>query len=67
LIVRHRAEVLAIAEALMVERTLNSKQIDAIIAAAPERARCATKSRYRPSFGSLSERARKARSWTGSP
>jgi hypothetical protein len=39
LIQRHRAEVLAIAEALMVERTLNAKQIDSIIAAAPERAR----------------------------
>jgi hypothetical protein len=39
LIVEHRAAVLAIAEALMVERTLNSQQIDNIIASAPERAR----------------------------
>jgi hypothetical protein len=30
---------LAIAEALMVERTLNSERIDIIIASAPERAR----------------------------
>jgi hypothetical protein len=39
LIIQHRAVVLAIAEALMIERTLNAEQIDAIIAAAPERAR----------------------------
>jgi hypothetical protein len=39
LIEQHRAAVLAIAEALMIERTLNAEQIDAIIAAAPERAR----------------------------
>jgi hypothetical protein len=39
LIQQHRAAVLAIAEALMVERTLNAEQIDAIISAAPERAR----------------------------
>jgi hypothetical protein len=30
---------LAIAEALVIERTLNAEQIDAIMAAAPERAR----------------------------
>jgi hypothetical protein len=39
LILQHQAAVLAIAEALMVERTLNAEQIDSIIAAAPERAR----------------------------
>ena len=39
LIEQHRATVLAIAEALMVERTLDAGQINAIIAAAPERAR----------------------------
>ena len=39
LIIEHRAAVWAIAEALMVERTLNSEQIDTIIASAPERAR----------------------------
>jgi hypothetical protein len=39
LILRHRAEVLATAEALMMERTLNAEQIDTIIASAPERAR----------------------------
>jgi hypothetical protein len=39
LIIEHRAAVLAIAEALMIHRTLNSEQIDEIIAAAPERAR----------------------------
>jgi hypothetical protein len=39
LILQHRAAVLAIAKALMTERTLNAEQIDAIIAAAPERAR----------------------------
>jgi hypothetical protein len=38
LIIEHRAAVWAIAEAL-IERTLNSEQIDAIIASAPERAR----------------------------
>jgi hypothetical protein len=38
LILQHRAAVLAIAEALMIERTLNVEQIDASIAAAPERA-----------------------------
>jgi hypothetical protein len=36
---QHRAAVLAIAEALMIERTLNAERIDTIIAAAPERAR----------------------------
>jgi hypothetical protein len=39
LITQHRAAVLAIAESLMVHRTLDSTQIDNIIAAAPERAR----------------------------
>jgi hypothetical protein len=39
LIEQHRAAVLAIAEALMVERTLNSEQIDNIIASAPAFAR----------------------------
>jgi hypothetical protein len=39
LIQQHRAAVLAIAEALMIERTLNAEQIDALISAAPERAR----------------------------
>jgi hypothetical protein len=39
LIVQHRPAVLAIAEALMIERTLNAEQIDAIISAAPEHAR----------------------------
>jgi hypothetical protein len=38
-ITEHRAAVWAIAEALMVERSLNSEQIDTIIANAPERAR----------------------------
>jgi hypothetical protein len=36
---QHRAAVLAIAEALMVKKTLNSERIDAIIAAARERVR----------------------------
>ena len=39
LILQHRAAVIAIAEALMIERTLNSEQIDDIIASAPEHAR----------------------------
>jgi hypothetical protein len=39
LIEQHRAAVWAIAEALMIQRTLNSEQIDNIIASAPERAR----------------------------
>jgi hypothetical protein len=39
LVEQHRAAVLAIAEALMLERTLNSEQIDNIIANAPEHAR----------------------------
>lgn len=39
LILRHRAAVLAIAEALMVHRTLDAAMIDTIIAVAPERAR----------------------------
>jgi hypothetical protein len=39
LITEHRAAVLAIAEALMIELTLDSAQIDNIISAAPERAR----------------------------
>jgi hypothetical protein len=39
LILQHQAAVLAIAEVLMVERTLNAEQIDGIIAAAPENAR----------------------------
>jgi hypothetical protein len=39
LIEQHRAAVLAIAEALMVHRTLNAEQIDNVIASAPERAR----------------------------
>jgi hypothetical protein len=39
LVIEHRAAVLAIAEALMVYRTLNGAQIDTIIASAPERAR----------------------------
>jgi hypothetical protein len=37
--VQHRAAGLAIAEALMIERTLDSEQIKTIIASAPERAR----------------------------
>jgi hypothetical protein len=36
---QHRAAVLAIAEALMVKKILNSERIDAIIAAARERVR----------------------------
>jgi hypothetical protein len=39
LIIRHRAAVLAIAEALMVHRTLDAAMIDAIISRAPECAR----------------------------
>jgi hypothetical protein len=39
LVIEHRAAVWAIAESLMVHRTLDSTQIDDIIAAAPERAR----------------------------
>lgn len=39
LILQHRVAVLAIASALMIERTLNAGRIDGIIAAAPERAR----------------------------
>jgi hypothetical protein len=39
LVTQHRAAVWAIAEALMIERTLNSEQIDNIIGSAPERAR----------------------------
>jgi hypothetical protein len=39
LISQHRAAVLAIAEALIVHRTLDGAMIDSIIAAAPERAR----------------------------
>jgi hypothetical protein len=39
LIERHRAAVLAIAEALMVHRTLNAEQIDNVISSAPEFAR----------------------------
>jgi hypothetical protein len=39
LIIRHRAAVLAIAEALMVHRTLDASTIDDIISRAPERAR----------------------------
>jgi hypothetical protein len=39
LIEQHRAAVLAIAEALMILRTLDADQIDTIIASAPERAR----------------------------
>jgi hypothetical protein len=39
LILQHRAAVLAIAEALLIHRTLNSEQIDNIIATAPGRAR----------------------------
>jgi hypothetical protein len=39
LIEQHRAAVLAIAEALMIHRTLDAVQIDTIIASAPERAR----------------------------
>ena len=39
LITKHRAAVLAIAETLMIELTLDTKRIDNIIAAAPERAR----------------------------
>jgi hypothetical protein len=39
LITEHRAAVWAIAEALMIHRTLDAEQIDTIIAAAPERAR----------------------------
>jgi hypothetical protein len=45
LIVQHRAAVLAIAQALLIERTLNSEQIDTIIAAVPERARRAEQAR----------------------
>jgi hypothetical protein len=37
--VQHRAAALAIAEALMVRRTLDAAMIDSIIASAPERAR----------------------------
>jgi hypothetical protein len=55
LIVQHRTAVLAIAEALMIERTLNSEQIDTIIASAPERARradwaqtCSNASLFKP-------------------
>jgi hypothetical protein len=39
LIIRHRAAVLAIANALMVHRTLDAVMIHEIIASAPERAR----------------------------
>jgi hypothetical protein len=39
LIEQHGAAVLAIAEALMIHRTLDTEQIDTIIAGAPERAR----------------------------
>jgi hypothetical protein len=39
LIIQHRAAVLAIAEALMIHRTLDAERIDTIIANAPERAR----------------------------
>jgi hypothetical protein len=39
LIIQHRAAVFAIAEALMVHRTLDAAMIDAIIASAPERGR----------------------------
>ena len=39
LIEQHRAAVLAIAEALMVHRTLDAEQLDTIIASAPDRAR----------------------------
>jgi hypothetical protein len=39
LIVQHRAAVLAIAQALLIERTLNAEQIDDIIRRAPEAAR----------------------------
>ena len=39
LITQHRAAVRAIADALMIYRTLDSAQIDNIIATAPERAR----------------------------
>jgi hypothetical protein len=39
LIEQHRAAVLGIAEALMIHRTLDTEQIDTIIASAPERAR----------------------------
>jgi hypothetical protein len=39
LIIQHRAAVFAIANALMVHRTLDAAQIDEIIAAAPEHAR----------------------------
>jgi hypothetical protein len=39
LIMQHRAAVLAIAQALLIARTLNCEQIDAIIASAPEQAR----------------------------
>lgn len=39
LILRHRAAVLAIAQALLIARTLNCEQIDGIIASAPEQAR----------------------------
>jgi hypothetical protein len=38
-LIKHRAAVLAIAKSLMTELTLDSTQIDDIIAAAPERAR----------------------------
>jgi hypothetical protein len=51
LIVQHRAAVLAIANALMVHRTLDAIMIDDIIAAAPERAR-------RAAFGRLSRKTR---------
>ena len=39
LITQHRAAVLAIAEALMIHRTLDTKRIDDIICVAPEQAR----------------------------
>lgn len=39
LILRHRGAVLAIAEALLIHRTLDAAMIDAIISRAPERAR----------------------------
>jgi hypothetical protein len=39
LIIRHRAAVLAIANALMIDRTLDAVMIHKIIALAPERAR----------------------------
>jgi ATP-dependent Zn protease len=39
LILQHRAAVLAVAEALIIHRTLDASMIDGIIASAPERAR----------------------------